>query len=463
LPIAVDLAVILAAVALPFGVGLALPTLLMGRSGTLAGGPERAQALALAGAAGVLVNYALGVTLTDLDPVLLICAAIAAASLCWAAAMPGFLRALVDLGPVRWIVAVGLLLLFAGPILLEPLAGWDARSIWFFQAKRIFHDGGLDIEKGWVNLSYGFSHLEYPKLLPLLGAQVAYGLGFWNEYLPKAGLLVLLAPVVLGLLGVARHLGYAFVLLLLVFLLGGGAYLWNGYADAYLAAYAGLAMLFFSRWLSRGAALDLACGLVFLGVTLNLKNEGTLVAVCVGAGLLLFAPAAVRMLTARRVPEAVWIALLLPLIGFGVWTATRIYWGGESDLQLGLGTVARIAARIGDGGLVVAGLAMLSQPGSTGAALALVFAAILAGKSGRRVPPEAWFPAVVAAMYALGIFAIYLGTPHDLRWHLATSAERTLLVAMCGFCGSAFLVLEAIEAPLVRPATQGMEEMRLQT
>ena len=460
---AVDFAVVFACLPFLFGLGLALPALLMGRSASLASAQERSQAIALALAAGLLVNHALGVISADLGAVLAVSGAIALASVGWAASLRGFLPALFGLGRARWALAAAVVLVFCGPILLEPLQAWDARSIWFFHAKRIFYDGGFEATRGWGNPAYAFSHVDYPKLLPLLAAQAAYAAGFWNEYVPKVALLALLAPVVLGLLGAARNVGVGLVLLMLAFLLGGKDLVWNGYVDAYVAAYSGLSLIFFSRWLSRGAWLDLASALVFLGVVLNLKNEGMLIAVCVGAGLLLYAPVVLRVLGAARVPPAIWIALLLAFTGFAVWTATKVYWGAHSDLQLGPGTLSRIVERVGEGGVGVVGLAMLSQIGSTAALVLVALAAALAKVLRRHVPPQAWFPAIVSGVYVLGIFAIYLGTPHDLRWHLTFSVERTLLAAMCGFFASAFLVLEAIDAPQGRAAAEGVEQMRLQT
>ncbi len=224
-------------------------------------------------------------------------------------------------------------------------------------------------------------------------------------------------------------------------------------------------LIFVSRWLQGGAALDLACGIVYLAVAANLKNEGTLVAACLGAVLVLFfAPRAWQLV--RRSggsPAGVWLALLLGVAGYGVWAATKLYWGAHNDLQLGLGTLARAAQRVGEGGLGVVGLALLKQAGSTLALIVLVLAALLAKTTRTAAGAAAWLPAAVAGLYTLGIAAIYLGTPHDLRWHLATSAERTMLVAMCGFFASAFLLLEAVELSRGRRAAQGIEEVRLQT
>ena len=459
--IAADLALVLAGLALLVALGLALPALALGPA-ELASGRARAQAIAMAGAVGLLVNHAAGLLFDDLRAVLVACSVVALAGLGWAAARSGLLRTLFRLGWARWLVALAILLLFCGPILFEPLHAWDARSIWFFQAKRIYFDGGLKIPGGWPNVAYGFSHIDYPKLLPLLAAQFAQALGVWNEYVPKASLMALLAPLVFGLLGAMRQVSAGLVLLALALLLGGRELLWNGYTDAYLAAYAGVSLIYFGRWLAQREPLDLSCGIVFAGVMLNLKNEGTLFAACVGAGLVALAPVTRRAVRAGRLPAAVWLSLLLALTGFGVWTAIKFHWGAQSDLQLGLGTVARISERISDGTLGVVAVSLLWQPGLVTAFAVFVLMALLTSATGRRPGAAACFPALVAALYALGIFAIYLGTPHDLRWHLATSADRTLLVAMCGFFASAFLMLADLELTQGQAVARPAGEMELQ-
>ena len=59
-------------------------------------------------------------------------------------------------------------------IFSEPLLHWDARSIWFFQAKMIWIEGALRQSAGWNHPSIAFSHPDYPKLVPTIAAQLAY-------------------------------------------------------------------------------------------------------------------------------------------------------------------------------------------------------------------------------------------------------------------------------------------------
>ena len=438
---------------------LALPLIAaMGLSAALLAQPERlplrsdkAQQLALALAVGLSLNYALGVLLSELRWVLIAGTAIAAASLAWALARrPRALAGVFAMGWIRWLFSVALVLGAAGAILFEPLQGWDARSVWFFNARRIFFSDGLVAGDGWTNRAYVFSHADYPKLLPLLAAQFASAWDLWNEYIPKASLLVLLGPVVVAFMGLAQRIGLSLLFLAAALLLSTKEFLWNGYADTYLCLYAVVGMLYLARWLSTWAALDLACGAAFLGVAANLKNDGLLVVLCVAAGLIAWFCASAHARTAQRSarwPAGVWIAALLPCLGFIAWTLTKQQWQLASDMEIGAGSAVRAWQRLQEGRLALVAQSLVVQSGAGNAAALFLGAALLARILRTPVPTSAAFPALVATLYSAGMFLVYLATPHDVAWHLSTSAERTMLLPLFAYLGSTFLVLQAMELP----------------
>lgn len=447
--------------ALPWfaALGLALPSCVAARKAP-GSRRERAQALALALAAGLLVNYALGLLLPQLRAVIAVSGLLIASHVAFVAFGPaagGGVRAMFAIGWGRALLAAAALLVFAGAMLYEPLQAWDARSIWFFQAKRIYFDGGFRLPGQWANPAYLFSHLDYPKLLPLLAAEFAHVFGVWNEYIPKAALVALLAPVVVGLAGVGRGGRLAMVFLACVLLLGGKNLVWNGYMDAFSAMYGGLALLFLVRWLQVPTTLDLVSGIIFLGVGVGLKNEGLFFAVCIVAVVV---PTAVRRLrgevrTRPVVAGCEWLALAIALAGFAVWSASKMYWHVPNDLDLGLASLVRAEERARAGALVPIWRGLLWDGHLAPAAFILVVAAGLAKALRARLEPLLWVPAAVATLYALGLTLIYLSTPHDLAWHLKFSADRTALLAVAGLFGSCFLVLEAIETePGERKAVQ---------
>jgi hypothetical protein len=428
---------------------------------------ERTRLLALACASGLLVNYALGIALPQLTWVLVAECAISVAAVTWAfIAHRPLLLDMLAIGWTRWLMVAAGLLLFSGPILFHPLQDWDARSVWFFSAKRIFFGGGLGAGPGdWTLADYDFSHADYPKLLPLLAAQFAQAWSLWNEYVPKASLLALLAPVLLGLLGLPRRIGLSLVFLAGVLLLSTKQFVWNGYADTYLCLYAVLSMAYLARFLSSTAPVDLALGSAFMGVAVNLKNEGALLAISIAFCLFAWhacSRQARGALQWRRWPAGAWIALALPWIGFAGWSLTKHQWQLANDLQLGSGSVLRAWQRVTEGQLGPVAKALFLRTDAGKSVGLLLTSAALAWALRCRVPATAWFPASVALLYSAGMFVIYLATPNDVTWHLATSAERTMLLAAFGFLGSTFLVLESLESR--DPAPSGsVEHTGLQT
>jgi ABC-type transport system involved in cytochrome bd biosynthesis fused ATPase/permease subunit len=172
-------------------------------------------------------------------------------------------------------------------VLIEPLYGWDARSIWFFHAKMIYFNASINAGGNWFLPSIGFSHPDYPELIPIIAAQIAFVSGYWNEYLPKMSLVALLAPAILCLISILRNKWWHifFISVPLLFTQG---WLSNGYMDGYLALYAGLATFFLGRWLDEKNRIDLISGILFTGVVLELKNEGMLYSVIILCLMLFF-------------------------------------------------------------------------------------------------------------------------------------------------------------------------------
>jgi hypothetical protein len=457
LSIAASLGLGWVALALPLAAGVGVPlaartAISRGAQGSPASGLE---ALALACAGGLLVNLLLGLCIADLRIVLLLDLAVAAAAIAWLALtrkvdVPARMRP----GAAESTMVALVLLAFAGPILLEPLQAWDARSLWFFQAKLIHVAGGLDpAHEDWINPAYAFVHADYPKLLPLLAAQIADAAGHWNEFVPKGALLLLLAPAVLGLgaLTVARPVSAAAVFLFGTFLLGCRELLWNGYADGYLALYAGVASLFLARWVDGRRDADLALGVAFIGVALSLKNEGMLLALCAVVSVAGFVA-----LDARRPPARALIRSLTPaapyaalaVLGCGAWTLAKSRFALPNDLDFGLASLHRAWTRAGSGELVPIARAVFGGREILSATGLLLLSATLCTVFGAPLRRHVWLPACAALCYLAGLFAVYACTPQDLRWHLATSAERTVLAGVLGILASVYLCLTALQQRL---------------
>jgi len=73
----------------------------------------------------------------------------------------------------------------------SPSFHWDARSIWLFNAKKLFYDENLS----FITNNYGDSYINiYPMLGSTLASSIAKLFGFWNEVFPKLFNIILATP-----------------------------------------------------------------------------------------------------------------------------------------------------------------------------------------------------------------------------------------------------------------------------
>jgi len=337
-------------------------------------------------------------------------------------------------------------LLFLSPIATEPLIEWDARSIWFFHAKMIYAAGSFGLLAGWQHPSVLFSHTDYTNLVPVVAAQIAYVMGFWNEYLPKIALMFMLVVGITWLFTFARR-SFSFLILLLLIPFSFFPLIWNGYMDGYLALYFSIALLLLGRYIHSSQTIDLlssVCCLVFL---LYLKNEGILAAL-IGLSLIF----AVRLLKNRSFPiknvfKTNWkyyLAGFIVLLPFAVWLFYKHQWNLSNDL--GIGTTesfTRISRRLSDGSYLLILQDLRVQIEGALLLFSLLYTASIAW---RKPLIKESLPAIVAAgIYCAGMAGIYLLTPLELKHHLLTSASRTMLsVNGCIYVGCYF-ILNSIE------------------
>jgi len=336
-----------------------------------------------------------------------------------------------------------LCLLFLGPIFMEPLNAWDARSIWFFHAKMIYTAGTLGQSAGWQDPAVYFSHPDYPNLIPVLSAQVAYVAGYWNEYIPKASLFFLLIPTILWLFTFARKT-FSFVILSLLLSFSFSRLLWNGYMDGYLALYFSISMLLLGRYIQTMQASDLIASLCCLAILLYIKNEG-LLAVLAGCFSAIMTGWFLRKnsFISRIGISFKWkylFAVLLALLPVLTWNLHKQQWGLSNDLAIGTDqSFLRITNRLTDGSYKLILQSIYHQIEASMLLLGVVYFANFIQNKG--LPKES-LPALLAAgSYCLGIMVIYLLTPVDVVWHLGSSVDRTMLsVIGCIIVGSYYLL-----------------------
>jgi hypothetical protein len=349
-----------------------------------------------------------------------------------------------------WIFATFIWMLFLSLILFEPLTAFDARAIWFFHAKMIYFAGSFGASAGWQDPAVNFSHVFYPNLIPGMAAQVAYLLGYWNEYIPKISLAYVLLPATLWLFTFARK-SFAFLILILLFPFSLYTWIWYGYMDGYLALYFSIAMLLLSRYAMNNETIDLVSGLTCLVLLLYVKTEGVL-AVIAGLVSILTIVFLIKEKGWMNLRNAVfnWRALVatgIVLFPFLAWSILKRILGLTSYFQIGNAqSLERMIARINDHSLnLIAENTYLCMEGAL-LLLGLLYAVTIARK--QPLPKMMWPALISAVIFYFGLVAIYMLTPFDVAWQLSTSAGRTMLsVNGCIFV-SCYFLLDSLESTM---------------
>lgn len=345
----------------------------------------------------------------------------------------------------KWTGIAFICLIYLSPIIAKPLSAWDARSIWFFHAKMIYTAGSIGQIAGWQHASVKFSHPDYPKLIPTLAAQIAFILGFWNEYIPKMSLFFMLVPAIAWLFNFSRR-SFSFVTLLLLIPFSFGEWIWNGYMDGFLALYFSIAMLLLGSYMISLKSSDFISSICCLISLLYVKNEGSLAAFigfCI-ATLIYFKHKKLSFLKSILSDWRIYIVSFIALAPFVLWGVYKQQWHLSNDL--GVGTVQfflRIIDRLTDGSCK---LIFESSYQQLAGALMLLGVLCAASFAWNKSLPKESFPALIAALiYYLGIIIIYLGTPYDLAWHLRTSISRTMLPVSGSTFVGIYFILHQIE------------------
>jgi len=339
-----------------------------------------------------------------------------------------------------------ILFLFFSPILAEPLFDWDARSIWFFHAKMIYTAENIGLSAGWLDPSVGFSHPDYPKLIPTMAAQISHIAGFWNEYLPKASILIMFIPMILIIFSFGKKsLSFFFLLALIPFSFYDS--LWNGYMDGLLALYLTISMLLISKFFKSSDFFDLFAGLLCLSISLNIKNEAALgtLAILISflLGLILFnhKTSIKKEIIRNWKYYLIWISSLIP---FFLWVLYINQWNLTNDLKIGSAqSIQNIVLRITDGSLSTIMLRSYQEINGSVLILIICLTAILSWKKELNI--VMFLPLISSLLIFLGLVAVYLSTPHNLIWHLNTSVDRTMLPVNGGILIACYYLLESIE------------------
>jgi len=328
-------------------------------------------------------------------------------------------------------IVIFLAIFFALIILTNPLVAGDARLIWFFHAKRIFWENNyyaqLDGYAPWT-------HNDYPLLIPSIAASIAKYFGFWNQFLPRVSLIMVLIPVLLLISVLVSEV--SLLLIMSSFLLICGDFLLNGYMDAILAIYYSACCLILLKSFNQDQ-IDRAFFIPFFLLVLNLlfiKNEGLL------GGLILTVIYLLRDLKKNNCSS---LLLLLPfIIYFFIWKIHLID-SYVSSYIFEEGNLNRFFDRISNIYELTHILFSVSKAIGLKTFLVFTFSLSLILYLDKKLVKEVIYALLFVVIYMFSIVVIYIITPLDLVWHLMTSSGRTFLsVKLCIMVISIYLIFD---------------------
>lgn len=346
----------------------------------------------------------------------------------------------------RWIgiaVTSGVLLI---PFLVEPISRYDARTIWFFHSKMIYYAGTLGLEAGWQNPFINFSHRDYPNLVPVIAAQISTISGYWNEYLPKLSLYLVLLPGIIWMFSFARRT-FSYLALFAFIPFSFSPWLWNGYMDGALSFYFCISLLLIGAYFKTSKKYFLISVLVCMLLLVNIKNEGVLAMLSLLLGLLVclvFRKIKLQSGKLKNIHLKPILGLVILCIPFILWSYYKKEWGLINDLGIGSAdSLTRFLSSIQDGGLITILKAVYPEIISQLILFSLFLFSAVAWKIKL---PSSLIPVILTtSLYFLGVTVVYLLTPRDLSWHLNTSVSRTMLMVNGGLILAWYLIFEKIE------------------
>ena len=305
-----------------------------------------------------------------------------------------------------------------------PMMGDDA-SIWTIKARLLYDVGGLNAEYRARTLPYFESHPDYPLLNPLLQLWAFAHSGELQMVEARFPIQVFAFALVLAWASALRRVlrpGAAAALVLVLYALSSSAELVHlALADQMVALGLLVAVDAGLRWLQGGgAAWARLCALALAFLACS-KNEGVLyVFAFLSAGALCWRWPGRARPSARTL---VWLALPLVTIAAGVWTDAHFGFANDHARAGAVGVlVERGPERLAPLLAYFARLFFLRPGENSGLYGELLVLSALVPL--RLLRARLRLPTLLLWMLLPGWALIYLCTPHDLTWHLVSSAPR---------------------------------------
>src|SRR5712692_3539367 len=286
-----------------------------------------------------------------------------------------------------------------------PLWEWDFWAIWGLKARQFLDAGGIDwrfLESPWNS----FAHPDYPLLVPLNFDFVALLNGGWSDRylgLLSVACAVALLLIVRGL--AAEEASTVPAALITLTITGLAASRYPGLAEGPVIAFGAASVLFIRRAMQQNDARSWLHGAMLLGFAASTKNEGIALLVSVVVALLIVRTREVLRLWPAFAIAAPWLIL----------RATHYL---PTDIASG-SALSRVMYRLPYTGEILIYLARhLYEPWFWAS---ILVGLLIAPSEGRR---REVFVLLATAVQLSFYVASYIATPHNARWHVATSWPR---------------------------------------
>ena len=323
-----------------------------------------------------------------------------------------------------------LIILYLGLLSLGTVAtSWDARSIWLFHAKRIFIDNSIFAQLDDYAI---WSHNDYPVMLPLLSASFAKLIGYWNEIYPKASNVFFILPPLLIFYDYLKNPRW-FVLLVVGIFYILAKLLINGYMDGILTLYAlSTLIIFYQLRENNNNKLLLLLAVLHSCVLVSIKNEGIYIFT-----ILICCMYSISLKQFLISIQKTWV-LLIPYLFWLVWRLITQHYSVYSDMESGLfekisfnndflkSILVILKERLSWDNLTLIAQFLFESKYYLFGMMSIVMHVIFKKKCNMWSRLDSFIIQFIFA-YLIFLFFVYVFTPHDLFWHLKTSATRTTL------------------------------------
>ena len=228
--------------------------------------------------------------------------------------------------------------------LMSPVADWDARSIWLFNAKIIFFENNLN---NFFDYNPYYSHPDYPIFVPVLSATLATVIGDWNEIFPKFSSLILaLPPLIILTKNLKNKLSLLIFIILILFVYE--KRIINGEIDALLSLYSILLLnliidIVDKKFSDKQYKIDLTLITLNLIIITLLKVEGLAIIFCI-----LFAYLVIYGKSKVDLTKTFMVLFLLSLVPIFYWSIYSNNFIEMTSARMMLGTGERLIHNLFD-------------------------------------------------------------------------------------------------------------------